>query len=117
MTAALASPLAVVVLLQDELKDEVRDMAKRLGSAGLQLLVIDTGERSARGKQRSVPQSAAHTLSHPLRTALSSCQAMLGLRPLCCHPARREQVCVHRVCGGDCKGGQRQVLLPAKRWR
>ena len=28
---------------QDELKDEVRDMAKRLGSAGLQLLVIDTG--------------------------------------------------------------------------
>ena len=28
---------------QDELKDEVRDMAKKLGAAGMQLLVIDTG--------------------------------------------------------------------------
>ena len=28
---------------QDELKDEVRDMAKKLGMAGMQLLVIDTG--------------------------------------------------------------------------
>ena len=30
-------------LAQDQLKDEVRDMAKRLGSAGMNLLVIDTG--------------------------------------------------------------------------
>jgi hypothetical protein len=43
-TNVLTTPLFLPTpLLQDELKDEVRDMAKRLGAAGMNLLVIDTG--------------------------------------------------------------------------
>ncbi len=37
------SPTLVLSSSQDQLKDEVRDMAKKLGAAGMNLLVIDTG--------------------------------------------------------------------------
>jgi hypothetical protein len=55
---------------QDDLKDEVRDMAKRLASAGLQLLVIDTENKfvstgfaeeiakAAQGKYYYLPQAS-----------------------------------------------------------
>lgn len=45
LTSPPLCPAATTSPLQDELKDEVRDMAKKLGAAGMQLLVIDTGEQ------------------------------------------------------------------------
>jgi len=34
--------LAVLVVFQDQLQGEVKDMAAKMGAAGMQLLVIDT---------------------------------------------------------------------------
>lgn len=62
--------------MQDELKDEVRDMAKKLGAAGMQLLVIDTGE--AGGSEGSGGRAGLAALAGRLAGGWWGCR---GVRP------------------------------------
>lgn len=72
---------------QDQLKDEVLDMAKRVGSSGFQLLVIDTENKfvstgfaeeiakAAQGKYYYLPNASDAAIAAAASTAMAEAKA------------------------------------------
>lgn len=73
--------------LQTELQDEVRDMAKRLGAASMQLLVIDTENKfvstgfaeeiakAAQGKYYYLPNASESSIAAAASSALAAAKS------------------------------------------
>ena len=76
-----------LIALQDQLQDEVRDMAKRLGAASMQLLVIDTENKfvstgfaeqiakAAQGKYYYLPNASESSIAAAASSALAAAKS------------------------------------------